>query len=690
LTALRSDMARRALPWLVLGLILVVTAATYRGVVGHDFVLDDKHTIRDNPSIRSLTLAGRWLVSPVAASSARGNQNYRLVLLASYAVDDALWGEGPAGFHVTNLLIHGGVVLVTFLLGRRLWGDAGAGVVAAGVVALHPINAEAVNYLTARSSSLMTLFVLGAVWAHDRAGTEGRRSWAFVAYGLGLLAMGTKEAAVVLPVLIIAWDRARGTGNESWWATLRRSAPWWIVVAVFLAVRAWVLSGGYTTAAQGVGATGGQALLFIMKIYLTSVGQWFWPVGLAVDHAWPFTIGWQEGTLLVLGALAALLGTVVVWRLDRRIGSCLGWVWAAIAPAGLLPFVSRFTLYQDNRVYLAGIALAWIAAWAIVRASRWLVVSPPLRAAGAVMVVVVVVIAVRADLSRTAVWADSDRLWSDVLEHYPESSLAYNGMGLLLMEAGRLDEARRSFESALALNPLHAAAALNLAKVYEYTGHPDSALDVYDRLVRDDPHMTAALARSGIVLERQGRLDEAQERYRRVLTIDPADDRAGLALGGALLRTGRWSDARAVFAALVARRPTLYAAHFNLGVSLDHLGRTAEALEVYRAAASLQPRDPDPYFRIAVIYSKEGRWNEAAGWYRHALARDPRHFLSHMNLARVAERVGDAAEAMRHYQAVLSTAPNEPSDDSLRAQALVALRRLAAPVPEERVRGERR
>jgi tetratricopeptide (TPR) repeat protein len=104
----------------------------------------------------------------------------------------------------------------------------------------------------------------------------------------------------------------------------------------------------------------------------------------------------------------------------------------------------------------------------------------------------------------------------------------------------------------------------------------------------------------------------------------------------------------------------------------------------------LQPRDPDPYFRIAVIYSKEGRWNEAAGWYRHALARDPRHFLSHMNLARVAERVGDAAEAMRHYQAVLSTAPNEPSDDSLRAQALVALRRLAAPVPEERVRGERR
>ena len=673
-------MTRRALPWLVLGLILAGTAATYRGVVEHDFVLDDKHTVRDNPSIRSLTLAGQWLSSPYAVSGARGNQNYRPVLMASYAVDYALWGEGPSGFHVTNLLIHGGVVFLAFVLGRRLWGHDGAGVIAAGVVALHPVNAEVVNYVTARSSSLMALFVLGAVWAYDRAVVEGRRAWAVMACGLGLLAMGTKESAVVLPVLIMAWDRARGTGSEAWRATLRRSVPWWVVVAGFLAVRMWVLSWGYTTAVQGMGATGSQALLFIMKIYLVSVGHWFWPVGLAVDHAWPFTIGLPEGVLLAAGAAGAVGGTIVAARLDRRVGWCLVWFWAALAPAGLLPFVSRFTLYQDNRVYLAGIALAWIAGWAIVRASRWLVVSPPLRAAGTVMVVVVVVIAVRADLARTAMWADSIRLWSDVLEKYPESSLAHNGMGLLSMEAGRLDEARRSFETALALNPLHAAAALNLGRVYEHTGRPDLALDVYDRLVRDDPHMTAALARSGILLERQGRLDEAQERYRRVLTIDPTDDQASLALGGVLLRLGRWADARTVFEALANRRPVLYAARFNFGVSLEHLGRTAEALDAYRAAASLQPRDPDPYFRIAVIYSKEGQWEAAADWYRRSLARDPRHFLSHMNLARVAERIGDAAEAMRHYQAVLSTAPDEPTDDSLRAQAREALRRLGLSV----------
>ncbi len=725
--------ARRfSLAWLALLAVLLVTCVTYRGVIDNGFVLDDFSTVRDNPSVGSLARAGSWFTSPYAVSQDREHRNYRPVLIASYALDRALWGGKPRGFHATNLAIHVGVVIVTFILARRLWGDDRAGVVAAGVFALHPINAEAVNYIAARSSSLMTWWALAAVWAYDVASRREPRpdaapdsdheQRAFVkvshgvrsilAYGLGLAAMGTKEVAVVLPVLIIAWDRARGDGREPWGATLRRSLPWWLLVAAFLAVRTWITAWEGATSLGGDNATTAQALLFGIKIFLTSFGQWFWPAALAVDHAWPITIGAREGVFLAVGAAAIFLLTVWAAGKDRLLGWCLVWFWAGLAPLGALPFVSRLTLYQDNRAYLSGIALAWLAGrYAVIVLRRWDGVRFTRPVTG-VLVLGLVVSAVLADTRQTAVWVDPPHLWDDILEKYPDSILALNGKGLRLLEVDRLEEARElferslqrvpgfsqayhnlghmfaklgdfdraetAFETALTIEPRYTEAALSLGKVYERQRRTDRALELYDRLLAEDPDLATAWMRSGALLERQGRLEEAAKRYRRALAIDPSSDYRQLALGTVLLRLKRWAEARAVFEALVARRADSYPVRFNLGAALDGLGRLDEALAAYQAAAVLRPDDPDLHFRIAVIYSKRGRWTNAASEYEQVLARDPTHLFSHMNLALVAEQMGDARRAAVHYRAFLAMAPPDATYDASRKGAREALARLGS------------
>ena len=700
----------RVTPWLGLGLILAVTAVAYRGVIGHGFVFDDVPTVRDNPTVRSLGFVGRWFTSPQATSASRENRNYRPVTVASYALDRAAWGEAPAGFHATNLALHLGVAGLTFILARRLWGDDWAAVGAAAVVALHPINAEAVNYVTARSSILMTLGVLAAVWAHDRATMERRWRWAVAAWAFGLLALGAKEVAVILPGLIIAWDRARGDRTEPWGATLRRSLPWWGLVGGFLAVRAMVLAVGHATAATGEGAAVAQGGWLALKIYLTSLGQWLWPAGLALDHAWPAAVGRVEALWLVAGTVAAGLGTLAAARWDRRIGWSVVWFWTALLPMGALPFVSRMTLYQDNRVYLAGIGLAWSAGWGgawVVR--RWGTTRGG-RAAWGVALGLLVVAAGWTAANRTVVWADEVRLWDDVLTQYPNSFLAYNSKGIFLKNAGRLDEARQAFERvlylapgfaqahnnlggvfaergdweraasafefALSLDPRYTSASVNLGAVYRGMGRSDLAIDLYERLLRDDPGMAVALVRLGVLLEEQGRFDAAAERFRNALSIDPTDDQVRLALGGVLVRLDRWADAREVFEVLVTRHPDSFPIRFNLGLSLDHLGLHDEAVVSYRAAAALRPDQPGPYFRMAVIHSKRGRWTDAAADYEQALQRDPSHYLSHQNLALVAEQLGDSIRAAEHYRAFLSTVPQYPSLHALREQAQAAIARL--------------
>ncbi|MBI3607900.1 MAG: tetratricopeptide repeat protein [Nitrospirae bacterium] len=705
-------------PWVVLALIVVITVVTYQGVIRNGFVLDDFQTVISNPSIRSFGQVGRWFLSPDAVTGRTEIRGYRPVLMASYAADYAVWGDVPSGYHATNLLLHCGVIVLAFLLSRRLWGDPWIAAAASVWVALHPLNSEAVNYVTARSSLLAAFFVLATVWAYDvflrqsepgaRTGPwRGRLSWAAVLI-LGASALGTKEAAAVLPLLIMIWDRARQACPTSFRLTLVRSLPFWGLVGGYSALRAVVLHGGL--GAPVIHPSMGQAVFFAAKIVLSSLGFWLWPLGLAVDHAWPSVIGVGEGLLLAVASVGAAIGTRIMFRIDRRMGWCLAWFWVTLLPLTLLPMVSRLTLYQDNRVYLGGIGLAWIAGRLLVAGFQ--ILRPPrLATFGMVSLMTALVAAgIWADVARTATWVDSERVWEDVLRKYPDSVLGYHARGIRLSEAGRLADARQAFqrsvelapwsapshdylgavygqlgdlqralgefETATRLNPGYTPARLNLGKAYEQLGRPDLAFETYERVLRESPREANALGRTGVLLEQQGRLADAAERYRRVLAIDRDDEDTRMALGAVLLRLERWDEARSTFQTLLGMTPGSYAARFNLGVALDGMGHDEEAVEAYQIASRLQTTDPDSCFRIAVVRSKQERWNDAAMWYGRALERDPAHFLSHINLARVAERLGDLDGALKHYRAFLATAPSASAYEKSRAQALDAVARL--------------
>lgn len=697
-------------PWLPLVVILILTSVVYRGVLNNQFVLDDTHVVAHNPAVRSLAHVGEWLTSPYAASGMRDYPNYRPVLVASYAIDYALWGAAPVGFHATNLAIHLGVVLLAFVLGRRLSPDPLMAVCAAGLVALHPINAETVNYVAARSSSLSALLVLGAIWASARADERGTRGWRVGAYLLGLSALGTKEIAVVLPVLIIVWRRAAHGSREPWTASLRSSVPWWLLVIGFWAFRMWILWGLVGTAISGPGVTLWYNTLFALKIYSVSLAEWWWPTALSVDHAWPWWISWREAVVIAAVLIVALAGTVLLARRNPRWGWCAVWFWVAIAPAGALGFVSRLTLYQDNRVYLAGVGFAWLVGHVAAAALRRLSARPVGRIAATAAVIVLIAAAARVDAARTSVWTDRASLWDDVLTKYPRSLMAHNGKGMVAFDAGRYEEARDWFERtvrispgyaeghrnlgvtftrlgdwersiaaleyALSIQPDYVEARVTLGKVYERLNRPDRALEAYDQALQHDPGHVVLLARTAWLLAQMGRPIEAAERYRRVVSTGRAEPETVLDYGVLLMRLERWDEAEQVFSSLAARDPNSYVARFNLGTALEGRGEWERAAEEYRRAAALNAADPDPIFRVGVLFSKQQRWEDAIAAYDQALARNPSHVPTHMNLGLLAERRGDLPQAIAHYEAALRAPASRAGDEMLQARARHAVTAL--------------
>ncbi len=121
-------------------------------------------------------------------------------------VDRLLWPWEPAGYHLTNLLLHLAAAALLGCTAARLGVPPLGAAAAATVWALSPWASESALHPAVRFDTLLLLAwgALMAGWPRPNEGwTAGRRA---VAAGALLLALASKETWVVTPALVLALE----------------------------------------------------------------------------------------------------------------------------------------------------------------------------------------------------------------------------------------------------------------------------------------------------------------------------------------------------------------------------------------------------------------------------------------------------------------------------------------------------
>ena len=182
------------------GLLLVVAILVYANTLANGFTYDDQAYILHNPVVQHPSLAG--FSHPMEV-----NNVFRPIYLASFALNWAFGQAQPFGYHLFNVLLQAAVVVLLYLLLKMLLESSGqAGTIAfvtALLFAVHPIHTEAVASIVGRSELLAVGFLLAAWLLH----LHDREVPALLCF---LLALLSKESAVVFVPLVILGDYARG------------------------------------------------------------------------------------------------------------------------------------------------------------------------------------------------------------------------------------------------------------------------------------------------------------------------------------------------------------------------------------------------------------------------------------------------------------------------------------------------
>jgi tetratricopeptide (TPR) repeat protein len=134
-------------------------------------------------------------------------------------------------------------------------------------------------------------------------------------------------------------------------------------------------------------------------------------------------------------------------------------------------------------------------------------------------------------LSALGRYAEAESYFRKALAGLDDPVTHYN-MGLLMAVTGRVDDAVRHYELALARDPMHADARSNLAAALARQGKLDRASRELVLLVDQDPENALARTNLGLLLLQQGNSKGAREQLEEAIRLDPGMTPAIEALNG--------------------------------------------------------------------------------------------------------------------------------------------------------------
>ncbi len=522
-------------------LLIAVTLWTFWGSLRGPFHFDDNLFLQ-SPQV---TEPGDplYLLKPT--------QSRQLTYLTFYW-NYRLGTTAPFGYHLVNLLVHVANMLAVFWVAgllmarkpdlfdpmKRRW----LPLAAAGIFALHPVQSEAVNYVYQRSTLLAALFALLCMGCFLQSRTsKHRKGWLALSGASFCLAVASKEMALVLPLLWVAFAWTESVDFKAFRRFLAGSV--WLPVVLALSGLG-ALFALYNLWSHGERTTG-LALIESSRVYFLAQIQvlmaylrlMLWPAGLSVDHDFhpaPATTPYALACMLALAALVLLAAFL------RRRNSTLSFLLAAFL-IFLLPtssVVPSKDLLFEHRLYLPMIPAAIVMAWAILAAVKHFLL-PGRRRTTVALICVCSLLGGYAHASRvrTFIWGDDVRLWQDAVSKAPLKARVHYNLAIAWLDRDR-QAAELEFLKTLELDPRYAAALYNLGWLAQLGGSYDQARNYYLEAIQTDPATWQAYHNLGNIDVLEGNYQKAIPEFEETIRHNKTYAPAYLNLAVMQLQTG--------------------------------------------------------------------------------------------------------------------------------------------------------
>lgn len=601
----------------LLMILAVVGCLIYGNTFNNPFIFDDVDFIVNGVSVHDLgNLKLIWQ-----------RIETRFISMLVFAFNYHFFGLEVTSYHVINILIHIFAAIAVFYLFKLIFslpscekyltGNGGntntisfIAFVGALIFITHPLQTQAVTYISQRMASLVAFFYILSCYLYLKARTSTKTITIVRCFGLlactTVLGMFTKENFFTMPVMILMLEIYFVQKKFSIQTFKNISRPLKLfLLFVFLSMliipssSRFDLSNTLFHVVPSRSHVGDTLTVFNypltqLRVVSLYIGKLFLPINQNLFYDFKASNSLFEGTtfLCFLFIFGLIILTFKLFKNHRLLSFGIMWFFLTIAvESSILPI--RYVIFE-HRVYLPMVGFSLIVSVGIFK----LIKNVKLFAIVACLIASVLSVLT---INRNKIWQDEVVFWEDVVKKTPHQTMPYDNLAAALMN-------RNDYQKALAV--LKEANKID-QNVYER----------YNNL--------------GLIYMHLGKFAEAEQSFKEVLKHKDEVERDLPAvtynnLGTLYLKSGKPKMAREMFVQSIKTEYTYLQAYLNLGRILHEEGNYEKALLVFKEANNKYPYDKYSANAIIDIYLRMGKKAEALNSAGRFLTKidDPQYLVS--------------------------------------------------------------
>jgi tetratricopeptide (TPR) repeat protein len=613
-TQFAAEQPRRWQTPVIAALLGVFTLLLYAPTLRNGFVsLDDPVYVIDNPRINQGLV---WRNVRMVFNTIVTGEWHPLTLI-SHMADVQLFGLNPAGHHFMNSLWHAFNVVMLFLLLKAATRSVERSAAVAALFAAFPLNVEAVAWIAERKSLLCTAFLLLAIGAYGwyvRRPGIARYLLVMLFFALGLM---SKAMIITLPCALLLLDYwplnrfdlpafdlpTRGAATAAHWSR----GLWLLVAEKVPLLMLSALSSMITTRAMRKYGAVVSADFYppvwraknTLYSYLLYILKGLWPSHLAIFY--PYDAATMPIWKPVLGAVALVTITALVWRYRQKKYLVTGWFWyvGTMVPVIGIVQVGHQAL-ADRYAYIPFLGLFVMAVWGLAEVAGRLDVSQITRVA---VVCAIVGGYALTSYAQMGYWHDTYTLWLHATQVTSKNAFGEENLAQMLIEKGRPDLAEQHFDLATTYLPRWSVAHFDFAEM----------------------------------LRKEQRYQDAIREYRLALAYETEPDEAAAShinLGAIYIQQKQLAAAISEFDAAISIAPKNWLPFTNRGLVEYAQGNLDAAIGDFSHAVAIEAT-PKDYFWLGRSLEDKGQFGQAATAYENALRLEPNLSDAKAGLARI-------------------------------------------------------
>lgn len=581
-------------PWvegLLLAGLMVFTLLLFAESLSADFTFDDRDMVVNNPEIQKGTF---WDLVDFEDEYYGWRRPLRRV---TYMIDYSLFGTSPTGYHVHNLLWHLLSVGLFYILVRSLSKRVTIALPAALLFAIHPIHVEVVTNITDRKESLCMAFLLASFVSYHRFIQEGgRKRWAWLtgAAVTWILALSSKQVAIVLPLLLMTYEFLYVQKEKRFLIRNRLLVSGGVILGGALLLTYVFLVVDLENLRDSKIFRGYRGELSLYSVAITS-GRTFWryvellvwPSSLCPDHAVELSRSlFDPTTLLSWVGLISLM--IVAFLIAHRTPLlAFGIFWFLISYLPISNLVPTSYILADRYMYIpsAGFCIILVCLGEKLYRKLHSVIpryAIPLMAAVGGLLIGSYSLSAH---SYNSYWTHERVLWHYTLGCNPQSFRAYSHLGVQHYREGTYPKAIEDLTKAIKLG--YTDDYVNRGSAFLEMKNYEAAIADYNQAIASRPDWAKAYFGRGLVYFEMGRYEQAIDDYTQAIELQADYSKAYNNRGLAYENLNRRKEALENYVEATRLDPDNGAAHNNLGRALVYAGRFKEAIQSYQRAEQL-------------------------------------------------------------------------------------------------------